>query len=56
MEQLPAAPPEAAQPMDEILRDFDRVIMPGIVHWGHPAFLGYFATTTTAPGIFGELL
>lgn len=53
---LPGAPPEAAEPMEEILRDFDRVIMPGIVHWGHPNFLGYFATTTTAPGILGEML
>lgn len=54
--ELPAAPPEAAQTMDEILRDFERVVMPGIVHWGHPAFLGYFATTTNAPGIIGEIL
>ncbi|HYJ47634.1 MAG TPA: pyridoxal-dependent decarboxylase, partial [Pyrinomonadaceae bacterium] len=56
MSELPATPPEHAQPMDDILRDFDRVIMPGIVHWGHPAFLGYFSTTTTAPGILGEML
>lgn len=56
IDQLPGAPPEVALPMDEILRDFDRVIMPGIVHWGHPAFLGYFATTTTAPGILGEMM
>lgn len=56
MDELPDAPPELAEPMDEILRDFDRVIVPGLVHWGHPAFLGYFATTTTAPGILGEML
>jgi aromatic-L-amino-acid/L-tryptophan decarboxylase len=55
-ENLPDAPPEAPEAMDEILHDFDRVIMPGIVHWGHPNFLGYFATTTTAPGILGEML
>ena len=54
--QLPDAPPDTALPMDEILRDFDKIIMPGIVHWGHPAFLGYFATTTNAPGIIGEML
>lgn len=53
---LPGAPPESAESMEEILLDFDRVIMPGIVHWGHPNFLGYFATTTTAPGILGEML
>ena len=55
-ERLPDEPPEAPEAMDAILRDFDRVIMPGIVHWGHPSFLGYFATTTTAPGIIGEML
>ena len=53
---LPGVPPEEAVPLEEILRDFDRVIMPGIVHWGHPSFLGYFATTTNAPGIIGEML
>ncbi|HEY0101348.1 MAG TPA: pyridoxal-dependent decarboxylase [Pyrinomonadaceae bacterium] len=53
---LPAVPPDAAAPLEEILRDFERVIMPGIVHWGHPSFLGYFATTTNAPGIIGEML
>ncbi len=56
LSQLPDQPPEVARPMDEILRDFDQIIMPGIVHWGHPAFLGYFATTTNAPGIIGEML
>jgi aromatic-L-amino-acid/L-tryptophan decarboxylase len=54
--QLPSEPPENSEPMSEILRDFERVIMPGLVHWGHPAFLGYFSTTTTAPGILGEMI
>jgi len=56
IEQLPKAPPELSQPSDDILRDFDRIVMPGIVHWGHPSFLGYFATTTNAPGILGEMM
>ncbi|HEX8772880.1 MAG TPA: pyridoxal-dependent decarboxylase [Pyrinomonadaceae bacterium] len=56
MRQLPASPPDQPESMDEVLRDFDRLIMPGIVHWGHPSFLGYFATTTTAPGILGEMM
>jgi aromatic-L-amino-acid decarboxylase len=54
--QLPAEPPEEAVSLDEILRDFQNLIMPGLVHWGHPAFLGYFGSTTTAPGILGEML
>src|SRR4051812_1159030 len=55
-EALPHAPPRSAEPLDDVMRDFERVIMPGILHWGHPAFLGYFSTTTTAPGILGEML
>jgi aromatic-L-amino-acid decarboxylase len=54
--RLPAAPPEEAASLDEIFRDFQNLIMPGLVHWGHPAFLGYFGSTTTAPGILGEML
>jgi len=30
--------------------------MPGMVHWGHPQFLGYFGSTTTAPGILAEMI
>lgn len=41
--------------MGDVLRDLDQVILPNIVHWGHPSFLGYFASTTTAPGIVGEM-
>jgi aromatic-L-amino-acid/L-tryptophan decarboxylase len=54
--QLPLNPPESPELMSEVLSDFERIIMPGVVHWGHPAFLGYFATTTTAPGILGEMI
>ena len=37
---LPREPPRSAEPLDEVMRDFERVVMPGILHWGHPAFLG----------------
>ena len=30
--------------------------MPGIVHWGHPAFLGYFGSTTNGPALLGEIV
>jgi aromatic-L-amino-acid/L-tryptophan decarboxylase len=53
---LPAEPPEQAEPIEEILTDIDRVILPGMVHWDHPMFLGYFGWTTTAPGILGEII
>jgi aromatic-L-amino-acid decarboxylase len=53
---LPAHPPEEGDSFEKILSDVDRLIVPGMVHWGHPMFLGYFGWTTTAPGILGEIL
>jgi aromatic-L-amino-acid decarboxylase len=53
---LPAQPPEQGEPFEKILADIDRLIVPGMVHWGHPMFLAYFGWTTTAPGILGEMI
>ena len=54
--QLPAAAPLMGEGMDAILADFERIIVPGITHWNHPAFYAYFAITGSAPGILGEML
>jgi aromatic-L-amino-acid decarboxylase len=54
--QLPAQPPESPETFDDILQDFNDVIVPGITHWNHPAFMAYFGTTGSLPGILGELL
>jgi aromatic-L-amino-acid decarboxylase len=51
-----AQPPEQGESFAKILSDVDRVIVPGMVHWSHPMFLGYFGWTTTAPGILGEII
>jgi aromatic-L-amino-acid decarboxylase len=55
-EKLPAQPPEDAEAFEKILGDIDRLIVPGMVHWSHPKFLGYFGWTQTGPGILGEIL
>ena len=54
--QLPSTPPSQGEPMEAILTDIDRLIVPALTHWSHPSFFAYFATSTSAPGIFGELL
>jgi aromatic-L-amino-acid decarboxylase len=54
--KLPTEPPEAGESMEEILADVDRLIVPALTHWSHPGFFAYFATSTSAPGIFGEML
>src|SRR5262249_14980616 len=54
--QLPAQAPEEGEPFEQILSDVDSLIVPGMVHWSHPMFLGYFGWTATAPGILGEII
>ncbi len=56
IKQLPTAPPQQGEPMDAILADVERLIVPALTNWHHPSFFAYFATSTSAPGIFGELL
>ncbi|MGE5212434.1 MAG: pyridoxal phosphate-dependent decarboxylase family protein [Nitrospirota bacterium] len=55
-EQIPKRAPEQGEPFDKILSDVNDIIVPGMVHWSHPMFLGYFGWTSTAPGILGEIL
>ncbi|MEY2547911.1 MAG: aromatic-L-amino-acid/L-tryptophan decarboxylase [Verrucomicrobiota bacterium] len=53
---LPSTGPEKAESLEQIFADVDRLIVPGIVHWAHPQFMGYFGSTTTAPGVFAEMI
>ena len=53
---LPSSMPTLPTPIEDVMADFKRLILPNLVHWGHPAFLGYFGSTTTAPGILGEIM
>src|SRR6266849_1405630 len=53
---LPSHPPVKPEPMEAILADVDRVVMPGITHWNSPGFMAYFSITGSGPGILGEML
>lgn len=54
--RLPPAAPVRPEPMNDVLRDFETVVLPGITHWNHPAFYAYFAITGSGPGVLAEML
>jgi len=54
--RLPVTPPEDPEPMAAILADFRTVIMPGMTHWNHPGFFGFFPANTSPPSILAEML
>jgi aromatic-L-amino-acid decarboxylase len=53
---LPSHPPEQGEPFDAILKDVDRLILPGVTHWQSPNFFAYFPSNASGPGILGDLL
>jgi aromatic-L-amino-acid decarboxylase len=54
--KLPQAAPLVGESMDAILSDLDRLIMPAMTHWNHPANFAYFNSSGSSPGILGEML
>jgi aromatic-L-amino-acid/L-tryptophan decarboxylase len=53
---LPTAAPEEPEPFSQVLADLEAILLPGITHWQHPRFFGYFATSASEPAILAELL
>jgi aromatic-L-amino-acid/L-tryptophan decarboxylase len=54
--RFPAEPPASGASIEEILARLDTDVMPAVVHWGHPAFLGYFGSTSNGPALLGEIV
>ncbi len=54
--KLPAEPPLDGEPFESILRDVDKIVMPGITHWQSPGFFAYFPGNSSPPSVLGELL
>src|SRR5215203_4097325 len=53
---LPATAPEQGEPFSAVLAGLDRVVLPGITHWQHPGFFGYFPANTSGPSVLGDLV
>jgi aromatic-L-amino-acid decarboxylase len=53
---LPQSAPETGEDFGAIFADVEKLILPAVTHWNHPNFHGLFSTSTSAAGIFGEML
>lgn len=53
---LPSEPPLHGETFENILKDVDNLIIPGITHWQSPNFFAFFPANTSGPAILGELL
>jgi aromatic-L-amino-acid decarboxylase len=54
--RLPASPPQVPEGFEAVLRDLDQVILPGLSHWQHPRFFGYFPSNGELSSVLGDYL
>nr|NQU88952.1 aminotransferase class V-fold PLP-dependent enzyme [Bacteroidota bacterium] len=56
LNQLPAHPPSDPEAFENLMNDFNEIIMPGITHWQHPGWHAYFTANNSYPSILAEML
>lgn len=54
--RLPAGPPASGEPMENLFSDFRETIVPGMMHWQHPMYGGYFPSSRSGPSVLAEML
>lgn len=52
--QVPRTPPTAPEPFSQLLADLDTIVMPGLSHWQHPRFFGYFPSNGLLASVLGD--
>lgn len=54
--KLPAAAPIEGESFGAIFKDFKDIAVPGLTHWQHPRFFGYFPANSSPPSVLAEML
>src|SRR5690349_10281956 len=54
--QLGRLVPEHPVPLENLLNEIDRVVVPATLHWQHPAFFGYFPANASLSSLLGDLV
>ena len=54
--RLPASPPQSPESFDDVFRDLERLVVPGLSHWQHPSFHGYFPSNGELSSVLGDYL
>lgn len=54
--QLPSQPPYYPESVAAIFADLERVLVPGLTHWQHPQFFGYFPSNACLASVLGDYL
>ncbi|XP_061445195.1 aromatic-L-amino-acid decarboxylase isoform X3 [Rhineura floridana] len=53
---IPDSAPEEPERFEDILKDVENIIMPGVTHWHSPYFFAYFPTANSFPALLADML
>lgn len=53
---IPESAPQKGEQWNDIFRDVERVIMPGMTHWQSPHMHAYFPALNSPPSLLGDML
>uniref|UniRef100_A0A674DDW1 Aromatic-L-amino-acid decarboxylase n=1 Tax=Salmo trutta TaxID=8032 RepID=A0A674DDW1_SALTR len=53
---IPEEAPEDPDTYEDVVKDIERVIMPGVTHWHSPYFYAYFPTANSFPAMLADML
>ncbi|GAA6072829.1 aromatic-L-amino-acid decarboxylase [Tachysurus ichikawai] len=53
---LPEVAPDEPETYEDVVKDIERVIMPGVTHWHSPYFYAYFPTANSFPALLADML
>jgi aromatic-L-amino-acid decarboxylase len=55
-ESLAASAPAKGEEFADLLKDIEKLILPGVTHWQSPNFFAFFPSNASGPAILGDLL
>nr|XP_028559192.1 aromatic-L-amino-acid decarboxylase isoform X1 [Podarcis muralis]XP_028559193.1 aromatic-L-amino-acid decarboxylase isoform X1 [Podarcis muralis] len=53
---IPDSAPEEPERFEDILKDVEKIIMPGVTHWHSPYFFAYYPTANSFPALLADML
>lgn len=53
---VPTTAPQEPETYEDIIKDIERIIMPGVTHWHSPYFFAYFPTASSYPAMLADML
>ncbi len=55
LREIPTSAPEQGEPFTAMLEDLERIVLPGITHWQHPRFFGYFPSGGSLASVLADM-